>query len=140
MSHLSALSNFELRFLAHGAAVAAPAVVDGYDEEKHEYHKADDAGDDVGGVFLVLAQLVGDGRVVAHNAVDGLQGEQNGGIPMLVLQFGHHHAVLNAAAKGVGQCAFEAVAREYLVTAVLSGEQDNQSRALLLAAYAVTLA
>ena len=71
--------------------------------------------------------------VTMDYTTDGRHCLQHGGIPVSCFQVRHHSPVFYPAADGIGQRALQPFSGQYLVTAVLCGKQDDETRVLPVA-------
>ena len=94
-------------------------------------------------IFVVLTEEGSDGLlsglVAGEQAENGVHRAGHGFVPVAFREFGHHDAVLDAAAHHVGKHFLKSFARRNLVAAVLGGQGDDQSVVLLFLADAVFL-
>ena len=81
-----------------------------------------------------LSRPVVEQTVVAMDyTTDGRHCLQHGGIPVSCFQVRYHSPVFYPAADGIGQRALQPFSGQYLLTAVLCGKQDDETRVLPVA-------
>ena len=97
-----------------------------YNHAGHEYENGHQ-------IVVVRIVVTNNCAIAADDLVEGAHRFEDGCVPVCLFQLGHHDAVFHAAADGIGQGAFQSVARQDLVRAVLGGKDDDEARVLLVA-------